>query len=73
MNGNAKPITYHEMVGCLKREIYYRGRVYPGQVDRGYMTREQAQRQIDIMHAILELVERIEQEEQKRNEQIALL
>ena len=70
---NIKPITYHEMAACIKRELYYRSRVYPGQVDRGMMTREQAQRQIDVMHAILALVERAEKEESQRNEQIALL
>lgn len=70
---SVKPVTHHEMVACIKRELYYRGKVYPGQVDRGHMTREQAQRQIDVMHAILELVERCEREEQARNEQMALL
>jgi hypothetical protein len=70
---STKPITYHEMASCLKRELYYRSRVYPGQIDRGMMTRDEAQRQIDVMHAILELVENLEREEQARNEQMPLL
>jgi hypothetical protein len=73
MNGNVKPITYHEMVSCLKRELYYRSRVNPGHIEVGLMTRDQAQRQIDVMHAILELVENLEREEQTRNEKIPLL
>jgi hypothetical protein len=70
---STKPITYHEMAACLKRELYYRNRVYPRQIDRGMMTRDQAQRQIDVMHAILELIEGLEREEKERNEQMPLL
>jgi hypothetical protein len=71
---NTKPITYHEMAGVIKRELYYRGKVYPGQVYRGMMSRDEAQRQIDVMYAILELVERCEREEERAgNKQMTLL
>ena len=46
-------ITTDDKRRCLMREIAMRRRVYPAWVDRGQMTRAQADREIAVMEAIL--------------------
>lgn len=47
------PIPRHEKRQCLEREIRMRRRVYPRWVKDGRMTQAQADREIDVMTAIL--------------------
>ncbi len=47
-------ITLEEMIACIKREIGFRKTVYEKRVRHGYMTQEEADREIVIMQAVLE-------------------
>lgn len=46
-------ITIEDKRRCLQRELALRRRVYPGWVERGRITRAQADREIAVMEAIL--------------------
>ena len=48
-----RPITRFEKRRCLEREIEMRRRVYPRRVREGRMTQAEADREIDVMTAIL--------------------
>jgi hypothetical protein len=45
-------ITAADKLQCAERELKYRHRVYGRLVDRGKMTREQADRELELMAAI---------------------
>lgn len=49
---SAYPI--YQQILCVEREIKMRERVYPRFVGQGKMTQAQAEREIDIMRAVLE-------------------
>ena len=46
-------ITIDEKIQCLKREISMRKIAYPGWVLRGKLTQVKADREIEVMEAIL--------------------
>ena len=50
---NMQPVTRFEKRRCLEREIAMRRRVYPRWVREGRMTQAEADREIDVMAAIL--------------------
>ena len=45
-------ITAADKMECAERELRYRRRVYGRLVDRGKMTRERADRELELMEAI---------------------
>jgi hypothetical protein len=45
-------ITLTDKLACLERELKYRKRVYARLVDRGKMTAQQSQRELELMEAI---------------------
>lgn len=45
--------TRDDKIGCLRREIAMREKVYPGWVARRKMTQDKADRELEIMQAIL--------------------
>lgn len=47
-------ITIEEMISCVKREIAFRMGVYEKRVRHGYMTQEDADKEIVTMQAVLE-------------------
>jgi hypothetical protein len=54
MNPGPMKATLVEQVRCVEREIQMRQRVYPGLVDRGRMTPNQAMRETEAMLGVLE-------------------
>lgn len=48
------PISHDDMVGCVRREIAMRRKVYPRWVEIGRLSRDQADREIAIMTSVLE-------------------
>ena len=46
-------ISLHEMIVCIEREIAMRRRVYPRWVDAGKMKMDRAEREIEVMEAVL--------------------
>lgn len=49
----AAPITPADKRACIERELRMRRRVYPRWVEAGRLTRQQADREIAVMEAIL--------------------
>jgi hypothetical protein len=47
------PITLDEMIGCVRREVNKRQFVYTRLVREGKMNRRVADREIDVMEAVL--------------------
>jgi hypothetical protein len=47
------PVTLSDKVGCLRREIRMREKVYAGRVGRGLMKQAEADYEIRVMKAIL--------------------
>ena len=52
-------ITPAEKLACVRRELALRRNVYPGLVQRGKLKRDQATREIEIMTAIVEDMEKL--------------
>lgn len=52
-----REITLMDMIAEVRRELAMRGRVYPGWVRKGMITQTQADRQMDLMAAILGTLE----------------
>jgi hypothetical protein len=48
------PVTLSEMIACVAREVKLRHAVYPGQIQRGKMTKQEADREARRMEAVLE-------------------
>lgn len=48
--------TTIEIIRELKREITMRRRVYPGLIARGTLSQQQADRQIQLLEAAIELI-----------------
>jgi hypothetical protein len=48
------PPSIEEKIGCLERELRYRQRVYPRLVLAKKMSQQKADREIEVMAAILE-------------------
>ena len=48
-----RPVTRADKRACLEREIRMRRRVYPRFVQSGKLTQAEADREIDVMEAIL--------------------
>jgi hypothetical protein len=42
-----------EKIACLRRELEQRRSVYPRLIEKGRMTKQRAEREIEIMQAIL--------------------
>jgi len=51
------PVSREEMIAEVKREIEFRRRVYPRQVATGRMSQRNAERHIEVMTAVLALLE----------------
>lgn len=49
----AQPITRQQMLGCARRELAMRERVYPRWVQTGRMTQDESEREIATMAAIV--------------------
>lgn len=49
-------ITLADQVACLRRELALRKSVYPKWVKLGKMTEREADRQIEVMQSILDLL-----------------
>lgn len=47
-------ITFRDKEACAKRELAYRKRVYPRWVEAGKLRRDVADREIEVMTAIVE-------------------
>ena len=45
--------TNEQLRKCAERELRLRRQVYPGRVERGRMTQQQADRELALMEAIL--------------------
>ena len=45
--------TLGELIACAEREVRQRRRVYPRLIERGTMAREEAERELRLMKAIL--------------------
>lgn len=55
---NLQPeITIIDMIQCVKRELGFRARCYPAWVRKKTMTQADADRQIDVMTAVLRELE----------------
>lgn len=52
-----QPVTFAEMAEELRRELKMRRAVYPGQVQLKRMSQARADRQIEIMEAVLATIE----------------
>ena len=50
-------ITLDDQIAEVKRELYFRGRVYPGLVSRGKMTQAEADKHTARMRAVLATLE----------------
>ena len=46
-------MTVEEQINCVKREIGFRKRVYPSQVEKGRMTQADMNYQIECMEYVL--------------------
>jgi hypothetical protein len=53
MNDGAPSIPFADQIGCVRREIAMRERVYPKWVNAGRMKAEAAEREIAAMRAVL--------------------
>ena len=53
-------ITMQDQIGCARREIKMRERVYPDRVSRGLMDQEFADHEISVMKAVLETLEQLD-------------
>lgn len=53
-------ITLDEQLACLRREIAMRKSVYPKWVTLGKMTEEKADREIEVMQSVLDLLIKIQ-------------
>jgi hypothetical protein len=54
---NGKTVRLEQQVACLRREIGYRERVYPGLVSRGKMRPAEAEYEIATMGAALKTLQ----------------
>lgn len=61
-----EPITIERQIACVRREIGMRRKVYPGWVQRGKMTQDEAERQIATMEAVQATLERVRDEHQAK-------
>jgi hypothetical protein len=48
----ARAFSARDKFNCASREVRMRMRVYPGWVEKGRMTKEQAERELALMRAI---------------------
>lgn len=56
-------IPLRDQLDCVERELGFRRRVYPGLVERGRMTQEAADRELDRMYAVRDTIQRLVQAE----------
>lgn len=54
------PPTLSEQIACVQRELSYRDRVYGRLVFAGKMTRARADREIELMRAVLATLKQLE-------------
>jgi polyhydroxyalkanoate synthesis regulator phasin len=59
-------VPIERQIACVRREIGMRKRVYPGWVQRGKMTQEEADRQIEVMEAVQATLETLQADEKVR-------
>ena len=52
-------ITLQDQIGCARREIKMRERVYADRISRQIMTQEFADHEISVMKAVLETLEQL--------------
>lgn len=52
-----------ELIGCAKREVSLRYRVYPKRIVAGYLTQADADREIKLMKTIQALLENVYNEQ----------
>lgn len=50
----AEPVSLQDMLGCARRELAMRKRVYPGWVARGKMEADKAELETRFMEAIVQ-------------------
>ncbi|MEM1370594.1 MAG: hypothetical protein AAGG72_00040 [Pseudomonadota bacterium] len=50
-------VPLSQQIACVKREIAFRNRVYPGQVSRGKMRKSEADHEVETMTAVLRTLE----------------
>lgn len=48
-----EPVSLQDMLGCARRELAMRKKVYPGWVLRGKMERDEADKELRFMEAIV--------------------
>lgn len=53
----AGPVPLTEQIVCVRRELGFRGRVYPRQVARGRMSQADADHELRAMQAVLTTLE----------------
>lgn len=58
-------ITIDDQIACARRELALRKNCYPNWIQKGRLRRENADREIAAMSAILETLEKVKAEEQK--------
>lgn len=58
--GMSLPIPLARQIKCVEREVAMRERAYAGWVERGKMTQQRADEEIDCMRAVLETLKGLE-------------
>jgi hypothetical protein len=58
-----EPVPLGEQILCVEREIRMRQKVYSGFVSRGKMKLDRAEREIEVMQAVLATLRRLQEHE----------
>lgn len=58
----ALSIDIDRQIACVRREVSMRRKVYPGWIQRGKMTQEEADRQLSTMEAVQATLEQLRDE-----------
>lgn len=49
-------VNLNDLLGCCRRELAFRQRVYPKWVDKGTMTEKKAEGEIELMRTVVEFL-----------------
>jgi len=60
LGGAEPPISLDDMRRCARRELAYRNRVYPRWVSEGKMKAGMAERELAVMGAIVDTLDKME-------------
>jgi hypothetical protein len=51
-----REVDLNELLGCAKRELAFRQRVYPHLIDKGTLTEKKATREIELMRQLVDFL-----------------